>query len=156
MVEFFSPGYVIEGGYLEWILHAHGGIVGQFDGWRIATWSRPLFLTGELNYGPNDVWFLARGLSTQASMTAANVSDALVLASAGNVDAAFAAGDRFAGQPQAALSDAQRAFLQSAATIQRLERPRPGDEDLRQPGRPRPCRRDGRAGATGVRRARRR
>jgi autotransporter-associated beta strand protein len=120
MVEFGYGGYVPAAGYLEWILHAHGGVIGEFDGWRTQDRYGPLFLTGSLNYGPNDVWFLATRASTAATLAASGVGDALTLASAGNVDAAFAAADAVAGRPQASWSDAQRAFLHSAATIQRM------------------------------------
>lgn len=118
-VEFRYGGFVTSGGYLEWLVHARGGVVGQFDGWR--TQDGSLFLTGTLNYGPNDVWFLGSRVSAQAAMASAKVDDALVLSSAGNVDAAFAAADAIAGNAPAALSNAERAFLQTAATIQRLD-----------------------------------
>ncbi len=119
MVQFRSSGFVTAGGYLEWILHARGGVAGQFDGW--TTVGSPLFLTGDLRYGPNDVFFQATRVSLQATMAAAHVGDALTQASARRVDAAFQVGDSLAALPVAEQALTQRQFLQSAAAIQRLQ-----------------------------------
>ena len=118
-LEFVSAGYIPSGGYLEWVLHANGGVYGQFDDWRVGA-GGPLFLTGALNYSANDVWFLATRVSTQATMTAAAAGDAFTLASAANVDRAFVVGDALVAKP-ALLSATQRAFLGSAATLQRID-----------------------------------
>jgi uncharacterized protein with beta-barrel porin domain len=116
-VEFIRSEFVPSGGYLEWIIHAYGGVVGQFDGWAATP---PLFLSGDLRYTPNDVYFLATQASTQATMSSAGVGDPLVLDTAGRVDAAFATGDILVGLPAAKLSPSQDQFLHSAAAIQRL------------------------------------
>lgn len=78
------------------VLHATGGVSGQFSGWRAANWrdendvSRPLFITGSLRYEPNDVWFDLTRISVTEAMTASALATPLTLASAGNLDRALA------------------------------------------------------------------
>ncbi len=115
-----STGFIPAGGYLEWILHAHGGVFGQFDGWTTAGSPSPLFITGELRYEPKDVYLLATRVSTQAAMKESGSGDALTFASAGHVDAAFDIADRLVASPASALTTTQRQFLQSSASIQAL------------------------------------
>ena len=93
-LQFRSSGFIPTGGYLEWVLHARGGIVGQFANWSTA--GNPLFITGELRHGANDVYLLASRVSTQAVMASAAAGDALTLDTATRIDAAFAAGDTLA------------------------------------------------------------
>jgi len=104
-------------GYLEWILHAYGGVIGTFDTVRLPT---TLFVTGDVHYTPNDVYFLATRISTSAAMANAGVGDAMTLSSATHVDDAFALADDFSLLPHAQLDIAQQRFLASAAAIQRI------------------------------------
>lgn len=104
-------------GYLEWILHAYGGVIGTFDTVRLPT---TLFVTGEVHYTPNDVYFLATRISTSAAMANAGVGDAMTLSSATHVDDAFALADDFSLLPHAQLDIAQQRFLASAAAVQRI------------------------------------
>ncbi len=97
------------------VLHADGGVSGRFAYWN----TESLFLSGALRYTPGDVYFDLTRISVQAAMDAA-VGDALTLRTAGNIDNAFLAGDRFATLGDTALTTAQRQFLQSAATIQHI------------------------------------
>ena len=112
-------GYVSSqtNGYLEWILHAYGGISGQF-----ATVKLPpsLFITGNINYTPNDVYFLATRISTSSAIVNAGIGDAMTLSSAHHVDSAFALADDFSLLPHVQLDESQRRFLRSAAAIQRI------------------------------------
>ena len=104
-------------GYLEWILHAYGGVTGTFDAVRLPT---SIFVTGDVRYTPNDVYFLATRISTSAAMSNAGVADAMTLSSAAHVDNAFVLADDFSLLPHAQLDTAQRRFLASAAAIQRI------------------------------------
>lgn len=97
------------------VLHADGGVSGRFAYWN----TESLFLTGALRYTPDDVYFDLTRISVQAAMAAAT-GDALTLGTAGGVDDAFLAADRFAILPDAALTATQRQFLQSAAAIQHM------------------------------------
>ncbi len=94
------------------LLHADGGVFGQFEGWT----SPGLFLEGSLRYGSNDVWFDLKRISVQAAMTTAGAAP-LTLASAGNLDRALAGGDVFASAATATLNPAQSRFLQSAGHL---------------------------------------
>ena len=112
-----DPVYVTSVPRAEWILRASGGVVGQFDRWIN---SGPLFITGNLRYMPNDVFFDITRISAQAAMATSPFADAATLASAAHLDRAFDAADAFADLPRDGLSDAQRQFLSSAAAIQRI------------------------------------
>jgi uncharacterized protein with beta-barrel porin domain len=105
-------------GYLEWILHAYGGVTGTFDTVLLPS---GIFITGDIHYTPNDVYYLATRISTSAAMANAGVGDAMTLSSAAHVDNAFALADNFSLLPHAQLDTAQRRFLGSAAAIQRID-----------------------------------
>ena len=98
------------------LLHADGGVVGQFDSWT----SPGLFIEGSLRYAPNDVFFDLTRISVMTAMAATAKSDATTLDTAGNIDNAFLAADRYATLPGAALTVTQHQFLQSAASIQNM------------------------------------
>jgi fibronectin-binding autotransporter adhesin len=94
-------------------------VSGRFDDWRVGGTS-PLFITGDLNYDADDVWFLATRVSTTAALSASGIGDKLTLDSAGHVDAAFGGADKLiAGN--AALAPVQQDFLRSAAVLQRID-----------------------------------
>lgn len=99
------------------VLHADGGVFGQFSGWT----SPGLFLTGNLRYLSNDIFFDATSLSAAQVMSAAGAGDALTLGAAGNFDRALGSAGGFTGLPRDGLSDTQRRFLASAAVIQRVQ-----------------------------------
>lgn len=120
-LEFARGGYIPSDGYLEWVLHASEGVSGQFDDWRISGPS--LFLEGTLHTGPNDVWFTATRVSTQAALAASGAGDSFTLASAARVDRAFDLADALARRPAGELDARQRAFLDSAAGLQRIGTP---------------------------------
>ncbi|MBS0433213.1 MAG: autotransporter outer membrane beta-barrel domain-containing protein [Proteobacteria bacterium] len=97
------------------VLHADGGVSGQF-----AQWISPeLFVTGSLRYLGNDVYFDATAISAAAAM-ARGGANALTLRSAHNFDSALIDADRWA-KPDAALSAKQQQFLESAGMVQRLQ-----------------------------------
>ena len=100
----------LAGQYL--VLWAEDGVFGTFDRWT----SPGLFIEGDLHYGSNDVWFDLSRISVQAAMTAQGF-DGITLASAGNLDDALAAADRFTTLPAGTLATAQRQFLSSASRI---------------------------------------
>ena len=116
-LQFRSSGYIPAAGYLEWVIYAHGGVIGQFASWATDS-NYPLFITGQLQYTPNDVYLLASRVSTRATMSAAAIGDTLTLSTAGNFDNALEVGDALAAVSGTALSATQRQFLQSAAAIQ--------------------------------------
>ncbi|GAA4854784.1 hypothetical protein GCM10023332_02940 [Luteimonas vadosa] len=95
------------------VLHANGGITGQFGGWQGAG----LFLSGSLRHTPNDVFFDATRISVQGAIAASAGADALTSATAARVDDAFSVADGFAGADPASLSGVQRQFLSSAASV---------------------------------------
>lgn len=95
------------------LLHAADGLSGQFQGWT----SPGLFLEGTLRYTDNDAFFDATRVSLQSAAAAKGIRRPLSLASAGNLDRALAVADGFALAPQASLSEAQRQFLASSASI---------------------------------------
>lgn len=100
------------------VLHADGGVVGEF-----ASWSSPgLFVEGELRYEPNDVFFDATAISAAAVMAAAPVGDALTLNTARRFDDMLKATGAWQGtfDPRA-LSQAQNRLLRSAAIVQRID-----------------------------------
>jgi len=98
------------------ILHADGGISGTFRDWRADSWkdekdvARPLFITGSLRYGSNDVWFDLTRISLESAMTAQGAA-ASVLASAESLDRAFAAAGGAGRTPS------QARFLTSAGRL---------------------------------------
>ena len=93
------------------ILHAEGGVFGQF-----AKWTSPiLFIEGSVRYSSQDVWFDLTRASLQSVMAANATADPMTLASAGNIDASLARADGFALSPHA--SAAQRRFLASASSL---------------------------------------
>lgn len=94
------------------ILHADGGVSGTFAEWT----ARGMFIEGSLRYGEHDVWFDLVRASASATMQAGPAS-ALVLASAGNLDAALGGADGFAATPPPTLALAQRQFLASATAL---------------------------------------
>lgn len=101
------------------VLHASGGVFGEFAQWKAANWldeggnSHPLFITGDLRYESNDVWFDLSRASLTATMAAAGANP-LTVASASNFDRALIASDGFA---PASMTDAQHRFLRSAASV---------------------------------------
>lgn len=96
-----APGNIL-------VLHADGGVTGQFARWN----TQSLFLEGALRYMSNDVFFDATRISLQAA-TAAQGMSGTTLVSAGNVDRALAVADGFASAPNAV----QSRFLQSAGRL---------------------------------------
>ena len=115
-LEFRPSGFIPSGGYLEWVLHANGGVIGQFDRWT----SPGLFIEGNVRYGSNDVYLETTRVSVAAAMAANGVADAVTIASAANLDRSFASADRFAQAPTASLSASQQQLLSSSASIQRI------------------------------------
>jgi autotransporter-associated beta strand protein len=109
--------YFTDQPYAAWLIHANGGVVGQF-----ARWTSPgLFISGSLRYAPNDVYFDVLRISLLQSLAGHGVSDPITLAGAAHLDRAFDAADDFAVLPRAELALAQRRFLHSAAAIQRID-----------------------------------
>ena len=98
------------------LLHAAGGVTGQFDSWT----SPGLFIEGRLRYAPNDVYFDLIRISVQGAISAAGNGDAITSGTAKNIDDAFLSADGYATSPRAGLTVAQQQFLQSAASIQSL------------------------------------
>src|SRR6185312_6338932 len=99
------------------VLHADGGIVGQF-----AQWTSPgLFITGAPRYLPTDVYFDIATISAAQAMAAAQAGDALTLSSAAHFDAALGNADKWARMPGDALTSTQRQFLASMGAIQHLQ-----------------------------------
>lgn len=98
------------------VLHANGGVTGTFTGWQAGS----LFLSGDLRYVANDVYFDATAISAAQTLTAASVGDKRVWHAASNFDAALAAAEsaQARGNPP---NDAQRRLLASAGIIQRLQ-----------------------------------
>lgn len=97
------------------VLHADGGVFGQF-----AQWTSPgLFITGAVRYQPNDAYFDATAISAAPAMAAARAGDAATLQSAARFDAALGNVDHAAGTT-GAPADARRRFLASAGAIQRM------------------------------------
>ncbi|MBO9716650.1 MAG: autotransporter domain-containing protein [Pseudoxanthomonas sp.] len=94
------------------IIHATGGVSGQFDRWT----SPGLFIEGSLRYGSNDVWFDLLRVELAATMQASQASG-LSVASAGNIDSALTRADGYAGIPPPSLDLAQRQFLASASSL---------------------------------------
>lgn len=98
------------------VLHAGGGVFGQF-----ASWTSPgLFIDGSLRYLSNDIYFDAISISALGVMSAAAVGDAVTLSTASNFDNALNAAGGLATWPAAALTETQRQFLRSAASIQQI------------------------------------
>ncbi|MCC8362912.1 autotransporter domain-containing protein [Lysobacter sp. A6] len=100
------------------ILHADGGVSGEF-----ADWGSPgLFVEGALRYEPNDVFFDVTAVSAESVMAAAPVGDALTLEAARRFDGMLAATGAAKGtfDPRA-LSQAQDRLLRSAAIVQRID-----------------------------------
>lgn len=98
------------------VLHADGGVFGQF-----AKWTSPgLFITGAPRYLGNDVYFDATAISVASAMAAAKAGDALTLASATRFDAAL---DHATGAtaPDAARTPEQQQLLATAGLIQRTQ-----------------------------------
>lgn len=98
------------------VLRAAGGLSGQFSRWA----TQGLFLEGALRYTGNDVYFDATRVSVAATMAAAGVADAGTLASAQNLDRAFAHADGYARVPTETLTQSKQRFLASAASIQHI------------------------------------
>ena len=98
------------------VLHADGGVFGQF-----AKWTSPgLFITGALRYQPDDVYFDATAISAAPAMAAAKAGDAITLQSAAHFDAALGSASGSTSVAPDSLTGAQRHFLASAGAIQRL------------------------------------
>ncbi len=98
------------------VLHADGGVFGQF-----AQWTSPgLFITGVPRYETHDVFFDATAISA-ASVMGAVTAQSVTLRSAGHFDAAIANAGTWANTPNAPLTATQRQFLSSAGKIQRLQ-----------------------------------
>jgi len=98
------------------VLHADDGVTGQFAEWK----SYELFLTGNLRYLPNDIYFDATSVSVAASMARAG-ADPMTLRSAANFDAALDNADNWANGSGASLTTTQRQFLASVGAIQHLQ-----------------------------------
>ncbi|HJR13473.1 MAG TPA: autotransporter domain-containing protein [Rhodanobacteraceae bacterium] len=99
------------------VLHADGGVFGQF-----AQWTSPgLLITGSVRYLANDVFFDASSISAAQAMAAAHAGDAVTLSAARDFDAALDGSVGLARSPGSSLTDPQRRFLESAAMIQRLQ-----------------------------------
>ena len=95
------------------ILHADGGVFGQFE-----QWTAPgLFVEGSVRYGSHDVWFDLTRVSLQSAMAANAAADPMTLATAANIDAALSRADAFAMAPIASLEASQQRFLSSAASL---------------------------------------
>jgi uncharacterized protein with beta-barrel porin domain len=101
------------------VLHADGGVFGQF-----AKWTSPgLFVTGAPRYLSNDVYFDITAISAAQAMAAAPVVkvDALTLRSAVHFDAALDNAGTWANRPGASLTTTQRQFLASVGAVQHLQ-----------------------------------
>lgn len=99
------------------VLHADGGVFGQF-----AQWTSPgLLIAGSVRYLANDVFFDASSISAAQAMAAARAGDAITLSAARDFDAALGGSVGLAQLPGSSLTDPQRRFLASAAMIQRLQ-----------------------------------
>lgn len=104
--------------YTVSLLHADGGVSGEFDEWT----SPGLFVTGALRYGPNDVFLDASAISAQSVMAGSGVADALTLDGAQRFDNLLAATGAAEGTfDRNALSPAQDRLLRSAAIVQRID-----------------------------------
>ncbi|GAB3750412.1 autotransporter outer membrane beta-barrel domain-containing protein [Lysobacter olei] len=111
----FGP-YPLPAAGSKHIIHANGGVFGQF-----AQWTSPgLFLEGSVRYASNDVWFDLIRISMQAVM-AANASTPQILASAANLDRAFDTADAYAQAAPDTLNTAQRQLLASAGSVLRID-----------------------------------
>jgi len=99
------------------VLHAGGGLTGQFTQWG----TQGLFLEGALRYTSNDVYFDATRVSVAATMAAAGTTDAGTLASARNLDRAFGHADGYARALTETLTQSQQRFLASSASIQHID-----------------------------------
>lgn len=94
------------------VLHADGGVTGQFDDWI----SPGLFIEGSVRYEPADVWFdLAR--ASVATTMAAQSASGLAMIAARNFDSALARTDGRARTPPPSMDTAQRQFLASASSL---------------------------------------
>jgi hypothetical protein len=100
------------------VLHADGGVFGQFSQWT----SPGLFITGAPRYLANDVYFDITTISAVQAMSAAPAVkvDPLTLGSAAHFDAALANAGKWATTPSDTLTATQRQFLASVGAIQRL------------------------------------
>lgn len=99
------------------VLHADSGVFGQF-----AKWTSPgIFITGTPRYLANDVYFDATAISAAQAMAKARAGSAITLQSAAHFDAALGNANGLAGVAPDSLTDAQRRFLESAGSIQRLQ-----------------------------------
>lgn len=100
------------------VLHADGGVTGEFDDWG----SPDLFVEGTLRYEPNDVFLDAAAVSAQTVMAAAGFRDALTLDTAHRFDQLLQVTGAAKGtfDPRA-LSQAQDRLLRSAAIVQRID-----------------------------------
>jgi uncharacterized protein with beta-barrel porin domain len=99
------------------VLHAGGGVFGQF-----ANWTSPgLFIAGSVRYLGNDIFFDASSISAATVMAASHTGDALTWNAAGKFDAALVHATDLAALPHDGLTLTQRQFLASAASIQRLQ-----------------------------------
>ncbi|HKV64974.1 MAG TPA: autotransporter domain-containing protein [Rhodanobacteraceae bacterium] len=98
------------------VLHADGGVFGQF-----AQWTSPgLFVTGAPRYLANDVYFDITAISAATTMAAAK-ADALTVRSAAHFDAALDNAGKWANRPDASFSATQRQFLASVGAVQHLQ-----------------------------------
>lgn len=100
------------------VLHADGGVFGQF-----AQWTSPgLFITGAPRYLANDVYFDITTISAVQAMSAAPAVkvDPLTLGSAARFDAALGDAGKWATTRGDSLTATQRQLLASVGAIQRL------------------------------------
>lgn len=95
------------------ILHADGSITGTFD--RVVLPS--IFLSGTVNYGEHDITMSLARVSAASVLSAAKAGDDTTMASAHNLDAAFAQAGSMASTPSSELSAAQQQFLASTTAI---------------------------------------
>lgn len=98
------------------VLHAGAGIAGKFANWGTSG----LFLSGNLRYTGQDVYFDATRISLAAAMASAGVSSPIALGSAARLDHAFGQADRYATAPRNSLTATQQQFLASAASVQHI------------------------------------
>ena len=99
------------------VLHADGGVFGQF-----AHWISPgLFIAGTVRYLGNDIFFDATSISAAKVMATSQAGNALTWSAAAKFDAARVNADGLAGLPHDELTFTQRQFLGSIASIQRLQ-----------------------------------
>lgn len=111
----FGP-YPLPGIAAQHLIHANGGVSGQF-----AQWTSPgLFLEGSVRYASNDVWFDLTRISVQAVM-AANAGAPQIISTAATLDRVFDAADVTVGAAPGPLDPALRQLLVSAGAVLHID-----------------------------------